>query len=72
MNNNTSVKTFTVFSFRLAKTLIKNRFNLVDIGLNNKMKGIVFHFEDTPELQKFIKLNKEIANIRNSMKIDTI
>lgn len=59
---------FTVFSYRLAKNLIKNNYKLVDIGLNNREKGIVFHFLNTPELQKAIELQKSISKLQREIK----
>lgn len=69
MNNNVinNNECFTVFSYRLAKTLIKNNHKLVDIGLNNKTKGVVFHFVNTPELQEAIKIQREIRSLQNKI-----
>lgn len=58
---------FTIFSFGLAKELLRNGCDLVDIGLNNKNKGIVFHFENTPKMKEIVKLNKQISDIHNKI-----
>lgn len=50
-----SIKLITIFSYKITKDLLKNGFEIKDIGANtqNPMRT-VFAFEDTPEIREFL------------------
>lgn len=60
-------KYYTVYSYRLARTLLRKGCSIADLGLNTKMKGIVFHFKNEPKLHEVIKLQRQINDARRQM-----
>lgn len=61
-------KTYTIFSYRLAKELIKSNCKLVDIELNYKENGIVFYFIDDERVREKVKMFTELKEIRDKYK----
>ena len=57
-------ETYTVFNYKLAKVLLKNNCEIVDIDLNHKERGIVFYFKNNEVVQNHIKMFKEIKEIQ--------
>lgn len=69
------MRTFTIFSQRLAGLLMQNGFILEGIGINNSNnEKRVFFFKDSEELQKaIIKYKSEVlTNECNKTKNDSI
>lgn len=69
------MRTFTIFSQRLAGFLMQNGFILEEIGINNSNnEKRVFFFKDSEELQKAItKYKREVlTNECNKTKNDSI
>lgn len=59
---------YTVFNYKMAKYLLKHGCAIADISLNKKVKGIVFHFVHTENLEKLIELKKEIIKLQRGIK----
>ena len=69
------MRTFTIFSQRLAGFLMQNGFILEGLGINNSnIEKRVFFFKDSEELQKaIIKYKREVlTNECNKTKNDCI
>ena len=51
------MKTFTIYSLRVADALVNKGFKLIRTGINfNNPQFKVFYFEDTPELQEAVAM----------------
>lgn len=65
--NTKANKYYTIYSFKLARKLLKNGCQIADLGLNKKIKGIVFHFYNTEKLRELIKCETEIVKLHKKM-----
>lgn len=59
---------YTVFNYKMAKYLLRHGCTISDISLNKKVKGIVFHFVRTENLEKLIELKKKIIKLQRGIK----
>lgn len=64
----TNIQYYTVFNYKMAKYLLKHGCTIADISLNKKVKGIVFHFVRTENLEKLIELKKKIIKLQRGIK----
>lgn len=58
-------KTRAIFSYKLAREMIKQNCKLVDIAENTREKGIVFYFENSPKVEELIDLQIKIRELKN-------
>ncbi len=57
-------KNFAIFSFQLAKSLLDNGWEIVDISPNYQIDNqVVFYFKDCPEIREYVRKWNELKNI---------
>ena len=57
-------KNFAIFSLSLAKSLVNNGWQILDIGANYQIENqVVFYFKDCPEIREYVRKWNELKNI---------
>ena len=67
-DSKTAYRSYTIYSYRLARTLLHRGCKISDLRLNKQRGGLLFYFVDEPMLRKVIDAEKdrrEILEIRN-------
>ena len=55
--------TCTIYSYRLARKLLRRGCKISDLGLNKQRGGLLFYFVDEPMLRKVIEIEKDRREI---------